>query len=202
MTSAMPLIGQHRPSPPHFFFTNCWSYLVEGLLSTGPTSFSFQYSLIISGQSLESTQKLILCRGKKLIFRKLYFWQNAKTWMVTKLRTWIGTKLKNSNPENSIPDKKLKKKSFVKNNLTAWQPMRCTLGSVLLSCTVFLICFCLFISRFILAWPSEILFQSFIQIFKKVFVLALRIQNIYIHSVFLKDGLMLYVVEILKFKEI
>ena len=40
MTSSRPLIGQHPPPLLSFFFMKLCSYLVEGLLSTGPTPAS------------------------------------------------------------------------------------------------------------------------------------------------------------------
>ena len=67
---------------------------------------------------------------------KLKLWQNPKTHIVTKRKTQMVTKLKNSNPDNSISDKTLKK-SFGKNNLTPQPPMRCTLGSILWSREVY-----------------------------------------------------------------
>ena len=66
-------------------------------------------------------------------WKKLNFWQNSisdQTQILTKLKFW----------QNSISDKtqfltkfnfwQNFKQSFSKNNLTTWQPMRCTQGSV------------------------------------------------------------------------
>ena len=58
-------------------------------------------------------------------------WENSKSQTVTKLKTQIVTKLNNSNPDISISEKNLEK-PFAKNNLTPRQPMRRSLGSVLL----------------------------------------------------------------------
>ena len=53
---------------------------------------------------------------------KLKFWQNLRTQIVTKLKIL----------QNLIKkEKKTLKWSFSKNSLTPWQPMRCSLGSVL-----------------------------------------------------------------------
>ena len=54
--------------------------------------------------------------------QKLKFWQNSKTWIVTKLESW---------QISSYEEKLILKGSFSKNILTPWQPMRCSLGSVL-----------------------------------------------------------------------
>ena len=53
--------------------------------------------------------------------KKLKLWQNSKTQIVTKLELW----------QISIYEEKTLKGSFSRNNLTPWQPMRCSLGSVL-----------------------------------------------------------------------
>ena len=50
-------------------------------------------------------------------------------------QTQIVTKQKNSNTDNSITDQ-TSNCFFGKNNLTPWQLIRCTLGSVLQSCDV------------------------------------------------------------------
>ena len=92
--------------------------------------------------------------------QKLKFWQNSKTQIVTKLKkhffnkiqklklwqyskTQIVTKLKNSNCDKTqfMKKKTTLKGPFSKNNLTPWQRMRCTLGSVLRSCNVYA-CLC------------------------------------------------------------
>ena len=63
--------------------------------------------------------------------QKLKFLQNSTTQIVTKLKNLI--------PTIQIRKKKKKSKhSFGKNNLTPQQPMKCTRGSVLISCNAFL----------------------------------------------------------------
>ena len=57
-------------------------------------------------------------------------------------QTKIVTILKNSNSDNSISEKNIKQ-SFGKNNLTPWQPIRCTLSSLLQSCNLAMFSSCI-----------------------------------------------------------
>ena len=68
----------------------------------------------LKNSNFENTQKLKLCQN---------------------LKTQILTKLKHTNCDNTQFQKFTK--LFGKNNLTPWQTMRCTLGSLLQSCDVF-----------------------------------------------------------------
>ena len=83
-------------------------------------------------------------------------WENSKTQIVTKLiLNWD-----NSYLDNSISNKTFKK-SFGKNNLTPWQPMRCNHGSLLQSRNVFLL-----IKKYIL--PVLVLEQRYLLILSSV----------------------------------
>ena len=74
---------------------------------------------------------------------KLKIWQNSKTQRVTnfknsncdkihQLKLWQNSTTQNSKSQILI-QKKFWQKTFVKNNLTPWQPMRCIRGSHLRS---------------------------------------------------------------------